>query len=75
MIVTSIAEVTTLAACGSKLDAPPVAIGELGVYLAGNDGVLYSYNITDGHPLWQYQVSTGIIGAPAIGANETIYVT
>ncbi len=53
----------------------PVAIGELGVYLAGNDGVLYSYDINDGHPLWQYQVSTGIIGAPAIGANETIYVT
>ncbi len=53
----------------------PIAIGETGVYLAGNDGVLYAFNLSNGEVLWQYRVSTGIIGSPSVGTNETIYVT
>ena len=53
----------------------PVAVGEKGVYLAGNDGVLYAFDQSSGQILWQYRVSTGIIGSPAVGTNETIYVT
>jgi hypothetical protein len=29
----------------------PIAVGQTGVYEAGNDGTLYAYSRADGHPL------------------------
>lgn len=56
-------------------DGTPIAVGQEGVYEAGNDGTLYAYARADGHPLWKYQVSRGALGAPTVGADGTIYVT
>lgn len=53
----------------------PIAVGQTGVYEAGDDGTLYAYSRADGHPLWKYQVSRGTLGAPTVGADGTIYVT
>lgn len=53
----------------------PIAVGQIGVYEAGNDGVLYAYSREDGRQLWKYQVSRGTLGPPTVGADGTIYVT
>jgi outer membrane protein assembly factor BamB len=53
----------------------PLAVGPAAVYEAGDDGVLYAFARTDGHPLWQYRVSQGALGSPIVGADGTVYVT
>lgn len=56
-------------------EAVPLAVGQDALYESGNDGLLYAYARADGRPLWQYQVSSGPIGAPTVGGDGTIYVT
>lgn len=53
----------------------PIAVGPAAVYEAGDDGVLYAYDRSNGHLLWKYQVSQGTLGAPTVGADGTVYVT
>ena len=52
----------------------PLAVGLTAVYLAANDGTLSAFARVDGNPLWQYRVSSGPMGSPAVGADGTIYV-
>ena len=52
----------------------PLAVGLTAVYLAANDGTLSAFARVDGNPLWQYRVSRGAMGSPAVGADGTIYV-
>ena len=52
----------------------PLAVGQTAVYLAANDGTLSAFARVDGNPLWQYRVSPGALGSPAVGADGTIYV-
>ena len=52
-----------------------VTISRDSVVLAGNDGVLYSYDKSSGNLIWQYKVSNEHLGEPASGADGTIYVT
>lgn len=53
----------------------PLAIGQDAIYEAGTDGVLYAFARNDSHPLWQFRVSDGALGSPAVGADGTVYVT
>jgi outer membrane protein assembly factor BamB len=56
-------------------EIPPVAVGRSAVYEAGDDGVVYAFARDDGRQMWQYRVSSGVLGSPIVGADETIYVT
>lgn len=52
----------------------PLAVGQTAVYLAADNGTLSAFARVDGNPLWQYRVSRGALGSPAVGADGTIYV-
>lgn len=52
-----------------------VTTTQTAVVVSGNDGVLYSYDRTDGHLIWKHQVSGGTLGMPTTGADGTVYVT
>lgn len=56
-------------------NSAPIAIGPTAVYEAGDDGALYAFARSDGHPLWKYQVSQGALGSPIVGTDGTVYVT
>jgi outer membrane protein assembly factor BamB len=52
----------------------PLAVGQTAVYLAADNGTLSAFARVDGNPLWEYRVSRGALGSPAVGADGTIYV-
>lgn len=56
-------------------NSSPIAVGQMAVYEAGDDGALYAFARSDGHELWKYQVSQGALGSPTVGGDGTIYVT
>jgi outer membrane protein assembly factor BamB len=53
--------------------ARPIAIGRDGK-VAGLDGSLRAYALSDGHDLWRYAVSGAELGSPRVGGDGTIYV-
>ncbi len=53
---------------------PPVAVDSKAVYEAGSEGILHAFAQTDGHLLWQRQITEGPLGSLTIGSDGTIYV-
>ena len=56
-------------------EVPPIALGGMAIYEAGNDGTIYAFAQDDGRTLWQHHVTDGPLGSLTIGNDGTIYIT